>query len=252
MYRVLRKNISVFLFVILSVGILNLSSITPAFADGQLETYVDSLQQAKEGVTLWQTIRMGGVIMIVLAGMSIAATAIIIHNFMTLKIEKLTPVVFSENIVKQLGTGKIEAVKSLCQRKSNIISSIVLAGIKKKPHGPMLVREAMENCARKEVNHLWQKISYLADIASVAPLVGLLGTVLGMIQAFNVIAFQSAVVKPMLLAGGISKAMITTAGGLIVAIPAMLLHAYFKGKILEISNAVETYSTDLIKLMEKN
>ena len=108
----------------------------------------------------------------------------------------------------------------------------------------------MENCGRKEVATLWQNISYLADIATVAPMVGLLGTVLGMIQAFNVIAFQTAVVKPILLAGGVSKAMVTTAGGLIVAIPIMIFYAYFRGKVQEISSIVESYLTDIIKIVE--
>ena len=72
-----------------------------------------------------------------------------------------------------------------------------------------------------------------------------------MIQAFNVIAFQTAVVKPILLAGGVSKAMVTTAGGLIIAIPALIFYSYFRGKVQTIANRVETYSTDLIKLVNE-
>ena len=109
----------------------------------------------------------------------------------------------------------------------------------------------MENHTKKEIGGMWQNISYLADIATIAPLVGLLGTVLVMIQAFNVIAFQTAVVKPILLAGGVSKAMVTTAGGLIVAIPVMLFYAYFRGKVQDISNVVESYATDIIKFIEE-
>jgi len=221
-----------------------------SFADS-LKPYIDSFEQAKEGMTLWETIKTGGIVMIVLAFLSVAGVSSIVYNFMTLKVSNFSPVDFTENVIQKLEEGQLEAVRSLCQQEENIVSGIVMAGLKKRHRGVLFAREAMENCARKEINHLWQKISYLADIASVAPLIGLLGTVLGMIQAFNVIAFQSAVVKPMLLAGGISKAMITTAGGLIVAIPAMLFHSFFKGKILEISNTVETYSTDIMKIMEK-
>ncbi len=222
-----------------------------SFAEGPLKPYIDSFQQAKEGMTLWETIQTGGFVMVVLALLSMAGVSSIVYNFMTLKVSNFSPVDFTENVIKKLEGGQLEAVRSLCRQESNIIANIVMAGLEKKHRGVVFAREAMENCARKEINRLWQKISYLADISSVAPLIGLLGTVLGMIQAFNVIAFQSAVVKPMLLAGGISKAMITTAGGLIVAIPAMLFHSFFKGKILEISNTVETYSTDIMKIMEK-
>jgi biopolymer transport protein ExbB len=81
-------------------------------------------------------------------------------------------------------------------------------------------------------------------------LIGLLGTVIGMIRAFNAIAFQTAVVKPILLAGGVSQAMVTTAAGLIVAIPAMIFYAYFRGRVHDITNIVENYSTDIIKIVE--
>jgi len=237
---------------LLLVGVIVFGlGIESSLADEKLKPFIESFQQAQEGMTLWETIKMGGFVMVVLGLLSVSTIASIIYNFMTLKVSNLSPVNFSEDVIKKLEEGRLEAVRSLCQHKKNIISDIVKAGLEKKHRGVVFAREAMENCAQKEINRLWQKISYLADIASVAPLIGLLGTVLGMIQAFNVIAFQTGVVKPMLLAGGISKAMITTAGGLIVAIPAMLLHSYFKGKILEISNNVETYSTDIMKIMEK-
>ena len=107
----------------------------------------------------------------------------------------------------------------------------------------------MDNVARKEMGVLWQRIGILSDIAAIAPMIGLLGTVVGMIQAFNTIAFQTAVVKPILLAGGIGKAMITTAGGLVVAIPAMLAYSYFRIKVQNIMHIVENYSADIIKLI---
>jgi biopolymer transport protein ExbB len=77
----------------------------------------------------------------------------------------------------------------------------------------------------------------------------LLGTVVGMIQAFNVIAFQTGAVKPILLASGISKAMITTATGLIVAIPAMIFYSYFRGKIQDVSSRFENISTELFQMI---
>ena len=222
-----------------------------SLADERIRPLVDAFQQAKEGMTLWETIKAGGSMMVVLGGLSVAAVASIIYNFSLLNPRKLVPAAFSEDIIKKLDEGRIEVARSLCRRQNNIIAGIVKAGLDKRHRGVMFAREAMDNYARKEINRLWQNISYLGDIASVAPLVGLLGTVLGMIQAFNVVAFQSALVKPMLLAGGISKAMITTAGGLIIAIPAMLFHAFFKGKIIAIAETVETYNADIMKIMEK-
>jgi biopolymer transport protein ExbB len=216
-----------------------------------LKPYVESVEQAKTGMTLWQMVKTGGLIMFILALMSVAALAFIVYNFIMLKPDRLVPRRFVESLIEKLEAKKQKAVKSLCQTEQNIIGSIAMAGLEKKDKGHLVAREAMENSLRKEVGALWQNISYLADIATVSPLIGLLGTVLGMIQAFNVIAFQTAVVKPILLAGGVSKAMVTTAGGLIVAIPAMIFYAYFRAKVQEISNLVESYSTDIIKMVEE-
>jgi len=222
-----------------------------SYAAADLKPYIDSVQQTQKGMTLWQIIKTGGFVMIVLALLSIVGTAIVIYNFMMLKTNKLAPKDFAEDIIQKLEKGKYKVAEELCNAQGNIISNIVLAGLGKKGRGPMFAKEAMENVGRKEVATLWQNISYLADIATVAPMIGLLGTVLGMIQAFNVIAFQTAVVKPILLAGGVSKAMVTTAGGLIVAIPIMIFYSYFRGKVQELSNIIENYSTDIIKMIEE-
>ena len=138
------------------------------------------------------------------------------------------------------------------QEKENLIAKIVLAGLdktKKKP-GDILVREAMEHRARIEIGGLWQNLNYLSDIVAVAPLLGLLGTVLGMIQAFHAVPLQSAGAKTALLSAGISKAMVTTAAGLIVAIPVLMSYSYFRGKVQEVTNTIEIYVTDIIKIME--
>ena len=104
----------------------------------------------------------------------------------------------------------------------------------------------MEHRARIEIGNLWQNLNYLSDIVTVAPLLGLLG----MIQAFHAIPLQSAGVKTTLLAAGISKAMVTTAAGLIVAIPALMAYSYFRGKVQEVINVIEIYGTDIIEVME--
>ncbi len=235
-------------------GVLGLAvlSVTGALAqDQQIQSLVSQMEQSKAGMTLWDTIKSGGFVMIVLCVLSVVATAFIVYNFFTLSSKNLVPKDFSESLIEKLETKKTTTAKSLCKENNNIISRVASAGLEKIVKGPTAAREAMENVTRKEIGNLWQNISYLADIAAIAPLIGLLGTVLGMIQAFNVIAFQSAVVKPLLLAGGVSKAMVTTAGGLVVAIPVMLFYSYFRGRVQDITNMVETYSTDVIKTVEE-
>ena len=225
--------------------------IFSVYAASELKPYIDSVKQAESGMTLWQTVKSGGVVMLLLGLLSIVAMAFIAYNFITLKVNRLTPRLFAEEVIQNLEARKDKAVMSMCHAEDNIIARLVAAGLEKRKRGFVFAKEAMESCAKNEIENLWQNVTYLSDIATIAPLIGLLGTVLGMIQAFNVIAFQSAVVKPMLLAGGVSKAMVTTAGGLIVAIPAMLFFTYFRGKVRSISGALETYTTDIIKVIEE-
>ncbi|MBZ0166108.1 MAG: MotA/TolQ/ExbB proton channel family protein, partial [Candidatus Omnitrophica bacterium] len=201
--------------------------------------------------SLWDTIQSGGFIMWVLCGLSVVAMAIVCYLFLHLKSSRLVPRDFTEKLIEQLEGGHENTIRESCKNESNAIVRIITAGLNKKKRGMIFAKEAMENQVKREIGELWQGISYLADIAAIAPLIGLLGTVLGMIQAFNVIAFQEAVVKPILLAGGVSKAMVTTAGGLVVAIPVMLFYTYFRGKVQGISHEIETYGTDIIKIFEE-
>ncbi|MCK5580383.1 MAG: MotA/TolQ/ExbB proton channel family protein [Candidatus Omnitrophica bacterium] len=252
------KNFTIRLFAVLII--MAVVSHTPFFgtegfaqtASKDLQPYISSVQQSGEGMTLWQMIQGGGIIMIILLFLSLGTIALIVYNFISISYDKLVPAGMAEHVIQKLTDSEFEAAKKICRKESNIISTVVEAGLEKRKRHKVLVRETMEKTFNNEIAGLWQNISYLADIATVAPLIGLLGTVLGMIQAFNVIAFQTAIVKPLLLAGGVSKAMVTTAGGLIVAIPAFMFYSYFKGKFQNIIAVAETYTDDLIRIMEKN
>ncbi|MBN1353440.1 MAG: MotA/TolQ/ExbB proton channel family protein [Candidatus Omnitrophica bacterium] len=249
--RKTKKRIIVLMFALVSVAAVFLAGINSVNAASELKPYIETVEKSKEGMTLWQMIKTGGFIMLILAFLSLGLMTIIAYNFMTLKISKLSPSNLAEDIINKLESGKEKAARSLCSAEHNIITRVVMSGLDRKNKGPVFAREAMENRVAKEIGFLWQNITYLADIATIAPLIGLLGTVLGMIQAFNVIAFQTAVVKPILLAGGVSKAMVTTAGGLIIAIPAMIFYTYFRAKVQNIASVVENYSADIIKIVEK-
>jgi biopolymer transport protein ExbB len=245
-----RPKGSTLVWIFLILGI-HAAGVYAQGTEDQIKPMIDSYQQSAQGMTLFQMIRSGGFIMVVLGLLSLFGLSNIIYNFISLKISKLAPMDFSESLIRKLEVGDARGAKYLCKENHNIIARIVNVSVQDDNREVAFVREAMEIAARKEIGALWQRISYLGDIASVAPLIGLLGTVLGMIQAFNVIAFQSAVVKPLLLAGGVSKAMVTTAGGLIVAIPAMLFYSYFRGKVQEISHVIESYSTEIIRIIEE-
>ncbi len=214
--------------------------------ESSLEPYVESVEQAEQGMTLWQIISAGGWVMVVLAILSMVMITLIVYLFMSLQITKLVPMDFSHAVINNLKAQRMKAVQEACETNDNIISRIVRNGLEKKDDGISSTKEVVEMTARKETTSLWASLSYLSDIASVAPMVGLLGTVIGMIEAFNAIAFQTAVVKPILLAGGVSKAMVTTAAGMIIAIIAMIFYSVFRFKIQNITNAVESLTNEIL------
>ncbi|MBF0511624.1 MAG: MotA/TolQ/ExbB proton channel family protein [Candidatus Omnitrophica bacterium] len=203
-------------------------------------------------MTLWQTLKAGGGVMVVIGLLSVAGVSIIIYDFMMLTVNRLVPRYLFEDVMKKLEFKDWAGAKKACYKApGSIISKIVLAGLERTNPTDDAAAEAMENVARVEVTNMWQNISYLSDIVAVAPLLGLLGTVLGMIQAFHAVPLQSASLKTTLLAAGISKAMVTTASGLVVAIPALIAYSYFRGCVQQITNIVEIYSTDIIKAIRR-
>jgi biopolymer transport protein ExbB len=108
------------------------------------------------------------------------------------------------------------------------------------------MRDAIDEVSDEEATTLFQKISYLSLIASVAPMLGLLGTVGGMIEAFNVIAAMEGMANPADLAAGISKALITTLTGLIVAIPVLSFYMFFRNRVIKLSMEASAISGELI------
>jgi len=217
------------------------------FAD--IQNNVSKPLDSEFGMTLWQTIVSGGFVMIVLAFLSVIALSLILYYFLNIKQNKLLPENFLENIFLLIREKKYDLVKEKCSKKNNLIASILYVGLSRMKYGNLIIKESMQDEGKRCIDSLQQKLSYLADVAAIAPMVGLLGTVIGMIQAFNVIAFQTGAVKPILLASGISKAMVTTASGLIIAIPSMIFYSFFKGKVQDIIARLENVATELCHLI---
>ncbi len=246
----LKSNLKVLGYAIFFVCLI-VSAASAAAPAGSPVSGVMPATGGQESTTLWQLLKSGGWSMIVLGFLSMVAMALIVYDFMTLKPELKAPQRFFEDLVERIESGDLKSAQQLCRRHDNILASIALAGLERTAKGRVIVREAMENAGRKEVSKLWLNISYLGDIATIAPLMGLLGTVLGMIQAFNVISYAGASLKPIMLVGGISKALVTTAAGLVIAVPVLSVYSYFRGIVQEISDRVEMYSTDIMKMIEE-
>ena len=218
---------------------------------GKVDQYVPNPEMIEKGMTLWQLIVAGGSCMIFLGAISAAATASIIYHFIYVAVKKLTPQDITETLLSLLEKKEFDKAYSLCKDQPNLISSIAMQGIKKMSKGNTVVMEAIQHEGKSRIARLWQNLSYMGDMAVIAQMIGLLGTVLGMIQAFNFVAFQTGVVKPVLLAQGLAKAMITTAFGLIIAIPVMAFYAYFRGRVSEISSNAERAASEMVQLITK-
>lgn len=209
-----------------------------------------SAPAAEHGMSLWQLLQAGGGIMFFLLLLSAAALSFVIYFFLYYREERLVPDAYAREVVEKLAARNFTAARQLAAERDNIIARVLEAGMDRSARGSAAMREAAEVTAKLEVSKLWENLSYLSDIAVVAPLIGLLGTVFGMIQSFNVIAFQTAAAKPVLLAGGIAKAMVATAGGLIIAIPAMIFYSVFRSRIFKITGKIETYVGEILNLFK--
>ncbi|MEA3489214.1 MAG: MotA/TolQ/ExbB proton channel family protein [Candidatus Omnitrophota bacterium] len=239
-----------FFLMILMAVFISAVVISTGFCAEKVEKYIPDIEAAEEGMTLWQIIRAGGEVMVVLAFLSIAALALITYYFLTIKQEKLLPEDFLEKSLDLIEQQRFEEARRGCEdSSSSLISKVLFVGLSRLGKEKVVVKEAIQDEGRRATDGLWQKLSYLADVAAISPMVGLLGTVLGMIQAFNVIAFQAGAVKPILLASGISKAMVTTATGLIIAIPAMIFYSFFRGRLQDVSARLENISQEIYHLI---
>ena len=199
----------------------------------------------RKGTTLWEMMQSGGFIIWVLIALSAVAGAIIIYCFKILKIENFVPKDFSEKATEKIDAHDFDGLKKLAKGKDHLLARMVDIGLNKRTKGRAAMKEAMELYTHSEVNKLWQLLGYLADIATIAPLLGLLGTVFGIIQAFHAFTQHTVALKLGVLASGVSLALVATAGGLCVAIPVMIFYAYLKPRVQQIVTDVEFISSDV-------
>lgn len=180
---------------------------------------------------------------------SIAAMAIIAERLWTLRLSRVAPPQLLGQVWKQIKDKKMnsQALKDL--RASSPLGEILAAGLANSKHGREIMKECIEEAASRVIHELERYLNALGTIAAMAPLLGLLGTVFGMIQIFSAFMGDGMANAPM-LAGGISKALITTASGLIVAIPAVFFHRYLLRRVDELVIAMEQEAIKLVEVTQ--
>ena len=200
-----------------------------------------------DAVSLWQVIKWGGTIELIIILCSLAAMTLIIEHFVTIRFGKAMPQDLVERTAEKMKNREYSDVLSLCRDRPCFFANVMVAGLQRLRHDFSAVQEAVADTIEKQGLALHAKISYLSFIFNVCPMLGLLGTVWGMIRAFNKIAYHQGLGRSKLLAEGVSQALITTATGLVVAIPVMAFFFFFRERVNRIIIEVETLTTDLFE-----
>lgn len=193
----------------------------------------------------------GGVIMWFILLSSILGLAVVIDRFIVLRRAKINVPAFMVRIRGFIKKKDISGAISYCMQEKSPVANIVRKGLKKYKFGHDRVKEAIENAGNQEVSKLEKGLIVLASVAGIAPLLGFLGTVTGMIQAFMTIQDLAGAANPSDLAGGIWEALITTAFGLIVGIPALALYNYFLSAVKKLVSEMETVANDVVDVIQE-
>lgn len=187
---------------------------------------------------MFELFRAGGPLMWVILVCSLIALTIIFERMLTLRKAQVLPNGLRKQVMELAVRGKITADKIDVVRKHSPLGAVFAAGLANIPHGADDMREALEEQGKQVVHRLGRYLNTLGTIASITPLIGLLGTVIGMIKVFTAIT-ANGVGDPTVLSGGISEALITTAAGLSVGIPCLMFYRHFKSRINELAVLLE-------------
>ena len=199
-------------------------------------------------MTLFDLFQRGGSIMWIILACSILGLYIIVQKFIVLSRAKVDGGKFILQIRSILQGGDTSAALSLCSQASSPLANILRSGLLKLKGPHQDVREAIDAAARNEVYKLERGLGLLASVAGIAPLLGFLGTVTGMIAAFRAVEMNQGVVNPTMLASGIWEALLTTAYGLFVGIPAYFMYNYFVNRISHFVFETENSCNDFLDI----
>lgn len=206
--------------------------------------------------TLREILQAGGVPLYFIVLLSIAALFLVLFFLFTFRTSVLVPRKFIQEADEAASDGDIEAVKAACRTDKSAASRIISSAAEQiEATGQadyFTVRDAVEDEGSRQSNVLWQRLQYLMDVAVVAPMVGLLGTVLGMLDSFAGMETELGAVKPVTVSQGVAKALITTAGGLFVGIAAMILYALFRGRLNKLITHLEVTCNSILRRMVEN
>jgi biopolymer transport protein ExbB len=205
---------------------------------------------AAESLSWRGVVESGGWLMYVLAAMSLLTVALVVYFFAILRVGQVAPRPLHRELVERLRAGQLDEARRACEFRPAPLAAVALVAMdyaRSVPSpDPVLLKDVMQGEGARQADAIEGQTRYLLDVAVVAPMVGLLGTVFGMLRAFSAVALDIAKARPMVLAGGVSQALVTTAFGLMVGIPATIFYAYFRRRSAMVVSHLEAASTDVL------
>lgn len=195
---------------------------------------------------MFELVKQGGWLMLPIIFCSVIALAITIERLIALNPNKIAPKNLLAEVWTWIKNSQVDSEKIKTLKQTSPLGQVLAAGISNSRNGREVMKESIEEAAGQVVHEMQHYLSTLGTIAAVTPLLGLLGTVIGMIKVFSEIMVQGTG-NASVLAGGISEALITTASGLAVAIPALIMHRFFERRIQSI---VITLEREAVKLVD--
>lgn len=197
---------------------------------------------------MWEMIKAGGWLMLPLIVASVLALAISLERLWSLRMARVAPPDLLARVWKWIKANQLDAAKLKELRENSPLGEILAAGLLNSKHGREIMKESIEEAGSHVVHDLEKYLSVLGTIAVISPLLGLLGTVIGIIESFLAVT-STGISDPTVLAGGISKALITTACGLVVAIPAMVMHRYLVRHVSTLTVEMEQQAIKLVDIV---
>jgi len=193
----------------------------------------------------------GGWLMIPIALCSFIAAGIIIERWLTLRKARVNTGTLINRVRQALRSGEVGRAVDVCEETPGPVAGMLRVGIQRAGSSRAVIRETVESAGKAELYKLEKGMDTLATVAAIAPLLGFLGTVTGMIQAFMEIQALGGQVNANVLAGGIWEALMTTAAGLTVGIPAMIFYNWLVGRVQHFVFEMENSSMELLDLLEE-
>jgi biopolymer transport protein ExbB len=200
---------------------------------------------------LWRTLRDGGPLMLAIAACSFLLVTFVLERVIQLRRGRVIPKPFVTRFLQQLGDGELDrdSARQLCEENGSPVAQVFAGAVKKWGRPGVEIEQSVIDAGERTATGLRRNLRLFYGISTVGPLLGLMGTVLGMIQTFNAIATHDALGRAELLAGGIAKALLNTAGGLAVAIPASICYVFFLSRADRLVIDIDALSQQVVDIM---